>query len=191
MKKFMPTNNSSRLESLLFISTKPLGVKKIAQTLEMGESEVSELLNELQKKYDAPDSGLNLINAGKEWQLTTAKAQSDFVREFLADDASGELSRPSLEALTIVAYRGPISKPEIEQLRGVNCSLILRNLMIRGLVEMVEGTDKLEPRYQTTTDFLKFLGIKNVRELPNFEKLNSADNLLKFLAEKAGICDKV
>jgi len=67
--------------------------------------------------------------------MTTAKESSEIVEKFLKEELTGEMTRPQLETLTIIAYRGPMTKMEIEQIRGVNCSLILRNLLMRGLVE--------------------------------------------------------
>ncbi|MBT7553409.1 SMC-Scp complex subunit ScpB, partial [bacterium] len=90
---------------------------------------------------------------------------------------TGELSKPSLETLTIVAYRQPIAKEELEQIRGVNCSVILRNLLIRGLVEARESKGDLVPMYSVTIDFLRHLGIDSVEQLPDFAKLNSNENL--------------
>ena len=103
------------------------------------------------------------------------------LKDYFNDELSGDLSKPSLETLTIIAYRQPVSKEELEQIRGVNCSMIIRNLLIRGLIE--ESTDKesLSINYSVTMDFLKYMGINSVDELSDYEKLNSDENLIKLL----------
>ena len=84
---------------------------------------------------------------------------------------ASSVSRPSLEALAVLAYRGPLTRPELEQIRGVQSSMILRNLMIRGLVEMKEDLRLGQPVYRVTVDFLKHIGADRVESLPDFEKL--------------------
>jgi len=165
----------AKIESLLFVSTKPLMIKRIADVTGNRKEDVRKALDELLKEYDERAGGLVVLRNGEEVQMATAPDLADMVKTFLKDETFGELTRPSLEALTIVAYRGPITKAELEQIRGVNCSLILRNLMIRGLVEMKDE------RYSITLDFIRYLGVKSVKELPDFEKLNSDENLQKLL----------
>jgi len=87
-----------------------------------------------------------------------------------------------LETLTIIAYRGPISKPIIEQIRGVNCSLILRNLLIRDLITGEERDNDVF--YSVTPAFLQYLGLNSVKNLPDYEKLHSVENLEQFLADR-------
>jgi segregation and condensation protein B len=116
-----------------------------------------------------------------EYQMSTAPDSSKMVKDFLKDEITGELTRPALETLTIVAYRGPISKPDLEQIRGVNCSLILRNLMIKGLVEVKSSDKSGEALYNITFDFMRYLGIKKTSELPDYEKLSKNEILEKVL----------
>lgn len=174
-------NLKHAIESLLFVSSKPLTVKRLSDVLEKKKEDVRKALDGLIADYDARDGGLVVLRSGEEYQIATDPAHSELVKGFLKDEAFGELTRPSLEALTIVAYRGPITKPELEQIRGVNCSLILRNLMIRGLVAQDGET------YRITMDFLRHLGLKSVEDLPDYVKLNSDENLRKLLeGEEAG-----
>jgi len=91
------------------------------------------------------------------------------------------LTRPQLETLTVVAYCGPITKPELEQLRGVNCALILRNLMMRGLVKEVEDVTNFLPTFEVTMDYLRHLGINSLNELPDYDKLHKHENILNSL----------
>lgn len=165
------------IESLLLVSSRPLTAKRLAETLGKDKEDVKKALDALIAEYDARGGGIVLLRNGEEVQMATAPEASKTVREFLKDEAFGELTRPSLETLTIVAYRGPITKPELEQIRGVNCSLILRNLMIRGLVRQEGET------YSVTMDFIRHLGLARVEDLPDYEKLNSDENLRKLLEQ--------
>ncbi|MFA6376974.1 MAG: SMC-Scp complex subunit ScpB, partial [Candidatus Paceibacterota bacterium] len=103
---------------------------------------------------------------------------------FLKAEVSGELTRPQLETLTVISYCGPITKPELEQLRGVNCSLILRNLMMRGLVKEAEDPANLLPTFEVTMDYLRHLGINDLRELPDYEILHKHEAITSALEEK-------
>ncbi len=174
--------NSSCLESLLMVTAKPLSFKELANFLKISEDEVKDLVADLEAKYNQPDSGIHLAVNNKKVQFITNPENAKILRDYFKDELSGELTNASLETLTIIAYRQPIAKEELEQIRGVNCSLILRNLLIRGLVEVQEEKGDLSPKYAVTMDFVKHLGINSVTELPDYEKLNSDANLEKLLA---------
>ena len=113
--------------------------------------------------------------------MVSSPENAELVQEFIKDETTGELSRPSLEALTIIAYRGPVSKIDLDRIRGVNCSLILRNLLLRGLIEGKFDKQKQETYYTVTLDFTRFLGLSEIKELPDFEKLNKDDTISRFL----------
>jgi len=168
----------SQLESLLFVAIKPLGVKELAVLTNTKAKEVEEALAELLVDYQAKKSGLSLIQNSNQYQLTTASENASLVQEFLKDETSGELSQPSLEALTIIAYRGPIAKLELDKIRGVNCALIIRNLLLRGLIEEKFDKTRQENLYAVTTDFIRFLGIAKISDLPDYEKLNQREDLI-------------
>lgn len=174
----------STIEALLFVESKALTLKKIATVCGSTEAEVDSALVTLQQSYVERSAGVTIVREGERVQLTSAPAQSELIRGYLNDETSSELSRPSLETLTIIAYRGPVSKTELELIRGVNCSLILRNLMIRGLVEEVGTTEIGAPVYQATLDFLRFLGVSSITELPNYEELNRNVHLQELLESK-------
>ena len=116
----------SKLESLLFVAAKPLTTKKIAEILNIKTEEVVKGIDELQQEYIENKRGLSILKNGQKVQMVTQSDNTDVVNSFLENEVSGELTKPSLETLTIIAYKGPVSKPHIEQIRGVNCSLILR-----------------------------------------------------------------
>lgn len=176
----------SEIESLLFVSSRPLSVKRLAEVTGHDKKEVREALDALIADYDGrEDAGLAILRDGDEVQFATAPAHADLVKDFLKDETFGELTRPALETLTIVAYRGPLTKAELEQIRGVNCSLILRNLLIRGLVEASDGPAPGVQNYRVTFDFIRYLGIREVAELPEYESLRSDENLRKLIESAA------
>lgn len=163
----------SAIESLLFLSNRPLTAAKIASMVQAPAPQVEQALSELYKEYAGRQGGVKLLRTGKEWQIGTAPENADLAAKFLREELTGELTTPQLEALTIIAYRGPVTKNELEQIRGVNCGLILRNLLIRGLIQS-EADKKINTIYYSVTmDFLKFLGLTSVEELPNYERLHS------------------
>ncbi len=178
-KKF--TISVASLESLLLAAGKPLAFKEIVDLFKEDLAKVEEILNELEQKYNHPDSGIHLVLNNKKAQLVTNPNNAEILQTYLHDEQTGELSKASLETLTIIAYRQPISKEELEQIRGVNCSLIMRNLMIRGLIEAQEDKDDLAPKYSVTIDLLRHLGIDSVKQLPDFDSLNSNENLQTLL----------
>ena len=173
----MSKNNSSIVESILFATGKTIKYKEIMSFINIKEEELKEIISSIKEKYNKDDSGIHVLDNNSKLQFVTNPDNGKVMQEYFADEITGELSRPSLETITIISYRQPISKEELEQIRGVNCSLILRNLLIRGFVESKSSQGGLLINYSTTTDFLRHLGIDSVKDLPDYEKLNSDDNL--------------
>ncbi len=166
----------SKIESLLFVAAKPMSVKRISSLLEEKDIEkIKTVLLELSDQYKNEERGIRIVQNETKFQMVSASENSDLVKKLVKDEMTGELSKPSLETLTIIAYRGPISKIDLDRIRGVNCSLILKNLSMRGLVEvkMNEKTD--DTYYKVSLDFLKFLGVSSAKDLPDYEKLNNTD----------------
>ncbi len=181
----MPSDNKtslrSKLESILFASGKPLSLKKLADMLAVTTTEVEGAIRELEENYRSQEHGLEVILHQGEAVMATRPEHSELVKDFIKAEELGDLTRPQLEALSVLAYRGPLSKSDLEQVRGVNCSLILRNLMIRGLVEP-QGGDEGHPKYQVTVDFLRYLGLTSVSELPEYDSFIKDENLNQALS---------
>lgn len=176
-------NLHSQIEALLFIAGKPLTFKKLAQLIgDVKEGEIKGVLEELRQMYEERGGGLRLAVTEGEAQMVTSGEMAEVAKKLVKDELTGELSKPSVETLTIIAYRGPISKLELERIRGINCSLILRNLMLRGLVEAEEDTRKHETYYRVTPDFLRHLNLTAAGDLPDYDKLRNNDDIDKFLA---------
>lgn len=176
-------------EALLFVSSKPLSLTKLAQLLDVKKAEVAEAVEALAAQYANRKGGVVLVQNGEQVQLVSSPETAETISTFLKDETTGELTRPSLETLTIIAYRGPVTKPEIEQIRGVNCSLILRNLLMRGLVEVAEDKKLMQPTYRVSMDFLKYLGVGSVGELPDYKKLAAHPHVTEMLAAAAEVAD--
>jgi segregation and condensation protein B len=180
----------SKIESLLFISAKPMALSQLVDLLKDDKDKVMKAGDELVEDYKSNQRGIQIIKNGSKYQMVSSPENAQLVQEFIKDETTGELSRPSLETLTIIAYRGPISKAELNQIRGINCALILRNLLIRGLIEVKniksaseEEADGQSEMYSVTFDFIRFLGINDVKELPDYEKL-SQDNIVDQILHK-------
>lgn len=172
---------TSQLASLLLASPRPLTVRKLADHTGRTPDEVTAALDALSQQYNVDDSGIQLLRHGQTAQFVTSPLNSKLVTEFLKEEQAGELTRPALETLTIVAYRGPISKIQLDTIRGVNCSLILRHLMIKGLVEGKAAKEKLQTTYQVTSDFVRYLGLTDITQLPDYEQLHHDERLEQLL----------
>ncbi|TSC76801.1 MAG: segregation and condensation protein B [Parcubacteria group bacterium Gr01-1014_33] len=160
---------SAILETILFASGEPMALKKLAAVSGYSEKEVSTALNELETSL--ADRGITLMSVKNEYQLGTHPDNARFVEDLYAREFSEGLSRASLETLAIVAYKGPLSRAEIEYIRGVNSSFTLKNLAMRGFVDRVDNPkDARAFLYQISFDFLKYFGLKNAQDLPRYEE---------------------
>ncbi len=158
------------LEAILFVAGKPFRPKELAKILEVDETTIISALEML--LAEKKDAGVVLLNNNGEYQLSTNSKYSPQVKNFLNAELREKLTDATVEVLAIIAYRQPISKAEIEAIRGVNSQYSLRNLLIRGLIEKVSNpSDARSFLYQTTTEFLMHLGLGGVKDLPEFEKL--------------------
>jgi len=177
-------NLISQIESILFVASAPTSVRKIAEVTQTNEEDVKNALLELQSKYNHEQSGLRILVVDDKIQMATSPENVALVEKFVKTEAMGELTKAQLETLTVIAYRGPITRPELEQIRGVNCALIIRNLLLRGLVEEKDVADKLLPVYTLSLEAVAHLGINNVSELEDYENLSKHEFIEKVLEEK-------
>ncbi len=161
----------AELEALLFIHGEPISYKKIESVLKLEKEEGESVVQGLKKRLEAGERGLQLVLGNAKVPLATTPDFSQILEEFVKEEVSEDLTPASLEALSIVAYLGPISRMKIEHLRGVNSLVILRSLMIRGLVERF--ADPEHPSgflYRPTFDLIKQLGLRGKEDLPEYEK---------------------
>jgi segregation and condensation protein B len=169
------------LEAVLFAAGRPLGVKTLAAAVDASQDEVVAALKELASGCESGDRGLRILTDGVTWSLVTAKEAAKAVEEVAKVDEAGELTRPALETLTVIAYKGPITKPEIEAVRGVNCTLVLRNLLVRGLVDEKEESP-IRTVYTLSHDAMRYLGITKLAELPHYDRLHKDTTIERLLA---------
>jgi len=160
----------SKIQSILFSASKPLNAAALAKILEVEAKEVQQALEVLAETHK--DQGIILLEAKGLWQFATNSKNSTDVKNFLNAELREKLSDATVETLAIIAYRQPISRAEIESIRGVNCQYSLRHLLIRGLIQKaLNPNDARQNLYETTLEFLQHMGIGSVKELPDFKTL--------------------
>ena len=160
------------VESLLFVADEPVSVGRLAEALETTPGEVERALRELEA--DLSERGLRLERMGSRVQMVTAPEAAPYVERLLGLKERRRLSPAALETLAIIAYQQPISRPQIEAIRGVNCDSVLRTLLAAGLIEEV-GRAQTVGRpilYGTTFAFLQHFGLRSLKDLPALEKVN-------------------
>lgn len=168
-------NKIAALEALLFIHGEPLDDRKIEKVLGLKAGEAEELLGEFQKELDDEKRGLCLVTDSNKHQLTTKAEFGGILEKFIKDELSEDLTPASLEALSVIAYLGPISRSRIEYLRGVNSQFTLRNLMLRGLID--REPDPKRPNvylYRPSVELVKHLGLGRAEELPDYDKFRKS-----------------
>jgi segregation and condensation protein B len=169
---------ASALEALLFVSGDPVTAAELARVLQVDEVNVEFALSHLGDRY-LEGNGLRLQNVAGGWQLTTAPQFAEFVGRLLTRTAS-RLSRAAMETLAIVAYRQPVTSPEIEAVRGVAASGVLKTLLERGLI--TEAGKKMVPgrpmQYITTPDFLRYFGLPPLDVQDGQQLVVSADEVV-------------
>ncbi len=163
-------NLSQQLEAILFWKAEPISIKKLASLLNSDEEAIKKGLIELEN--DLKGRGITLVQIGDEVMLGTAKELSPLIEQLTKEELSRDLGKAGLETLSIILYQGPISRADIDYIRGVNSQFILRALMIRGLVERVDNPkDARSFLYKSTLDLLAHLGISKLEELPELEQV--------------------
>lgn len=136
-------NLISQLEAILFVASKPLSLKALVNATSTQKEDVEQAVQVLCEKFNTETSGIHILESDGMFQMVTNPNAVQVVDAFIEKEIKSELTRAQLETLTVIAYRGPLTRPEIEQIRGVNCALILRNLLMRGLIdEKAESNDR-------------------------------------------------
>lgn len=163
----------SIIESVLFTGGEELSGARLAKILEIKKEVVLEILDELAEEYRNKNSGVLVIKNGESFQMVTNPQNAVWVEKTIKRNLQENMSRTALEVLAIVAYRGPVSRAEIEAIRGVNSSFTLRNLLMRGLIiRSVNETDQRGYLYNISMDFIKKMGLQKIEDLPEFGVLS-------------------
>jgi segregation and condensation protein B len=192
------------VEALLFSAQKPLSIREIATAIKgagaedelspnqfarVREAEVAGALEQLKVEYIEQERGFQLNEKAEGWQLATDPKYAGWVRQLFPAPKPARLSAPALETLAIIAYRQPITRVDVEAVRGVNIDGVLQTLMERGLVK-IAGRAEIPGRpllYETTQFFLDHFGLRTLDELPNVEELRTRH--LPMARPVAGVAD--
>jgi segregation and condensation protein B len=173
----------SKIEAILFFKNEPLKIKELSKLTGENENAVRDALQNLAKSFEG--HGICLILTNEEASLATAPEMKNIVEQITRDEMSKEIGKAGLETLAIVLYNGPITRREIDYVRGVNSTFILRNLTIRGLIEKeTDSKDQRVFKYKASLSLLAHLGLKSVGELPEFDIFRKKVEELKDITEQ-------
>jgi len=163
---------TSQLEALLFVADGPVSIGELADCVGKKNSDVEKALKDLDEYFQKENRGIRLQWHASKVQLTSAPKLAKLVESFLGLEATSRFTRASLETLAIIAYKQPITRPEIDAIRGVNSDGVLKSLLSKGLIEeagRTEGPGR-PILFSTTADFLQHFGLSTIQELPPFEE---------------------
>ncbi len=162
------------IESILFAYGDPISVNELNYTIneELSSKEIEFMLDLLIKEYEENGRGIQIIKLENKYQMCTNKKYASFIKKILEPKKKKSLSQATLETLTIIAYKQPITKVEIEDIRGVKCDKAIQTLLENELIIEAGRLDKIGKPiiYKTTNEFLKLLNIEKLEELPPIEK---------------------
>lgn len=168
----------SAIEALLFVAGDPLAIRDIARILECDVDYLSEIMKELVEKYDRDqERGIKLITLNGLYQFVTKTSNSEYIQKLLKKNVRQSLSQASLESLSIIAYKQPITRVEIDEIRGVKSESAIQKLIEKGLIEEM-GRLEVPGRpilYGTTDEFLRHFALGDLKELPSIELFNTDD----------------
>jgi len=163
----------AQVEGVLFVKATPLKISFLSDFFGVAEQDIQTALHTLHEELST--RGIRLMRTETEVGLVTAPELSDTIKRLREDDLHREIGKAGAETLAIILYRGPLSRTEIDRIRGVNSAFILRNLLVRGLIEKQHSQD--DPRsllYAATLELLAHLGITKREEAPQFEEVMNA-----------------
>ncbi len=163
----------SGIESLMFIWGEPLSVKDIADVFNIEKKEAYECCRELMEEYEQEGRGIVIREVNKAFQFTTRAENLPYIERLCTPVRHRRLSQSALETLAIVAYRQPVTKGEIESIRGIRCDRVMEGLIRKGLVKDVGRSEAVGRPilYGTTDEFLKQFGFENIKELPDIQDI--------------------
>lgn len=175
----------SAIESMLFVWGEPLNVKDIADIFNVDKSEIYECCRELQDEYEQEGRGIVIREVNKCFQFVTRSENLDYIERLCTPVKHKKLSQSALETLAIIAYKQPVTKGEIEAVRGIRCDRVIEGLTKRNLIAEVGRSDSVGRPilYGTTDDFLRYFGFKTLKELPEIEDIEGV------LSEPEGTVD--
>lgn len=169
------------ISAILFYQAEPIAVKRLAGLLKRTEGDIRDALMPLEEMLSK--TGLCLLRNGDEVTLGTAAEAGTLIEAITKEELSRDLSKAALETLAVVLYKGPVTRSEIDYVRGVNSTFILRNLLIRGLIEKIENpSDQRSFLYKPTFQLLEYMGVASTTDLPDYA--TTMTTLSSFVAAK-------
>lgn len=161
-------NLESKIEAVLLFKNEPVSIKELAKMLSVEKDEIASAIKNLQEFYK--ERGIVVVSLDEDVSIGTHPDASALIENLQKEELSRDLGRAGLETLAIILYRGPISRREIDHIRGVNSGFILRALLVRGLIERTEGAaGDRSYTYKGTLKLLEYLGIARQEDLPEYE----------------------
>jgi len=177
----------SILEGLLFAAgDEGLSIKQLTSVLEIDEATVLSIIEDLKEEYQKKERGIDLVEVAGVYQLTTKKEHAPYLKRLMETPMNQSLSQAALETLAIIAYKQPITRIEIEEIRGVKSERPIRTLSAKGLIKEVgreEGVGRAI-LYGTTKEFLEYFGLKTIEELPSLTEIENEEH---FIQEEADL----
>ncbi|MBS5885450.1 MAG: SMC-Scp complex subunit ScpB [Clostridium sp.] len=167
----------SAIEALLFVSGESLTIKDLSNSIEVSPKTISNILNEMILDYEEEKRGIKLISINGEYQLVTKAENSDYIQKLLKKNKRQSLSQASLESLAIIAYKQPITRVDIDEIRGVKSESAIHKLLEKDLIKEV-GRLEVPGRpilFGTTEEFLRQFGLKELNELPSLDLYSEKD----------------
>lgn len=172
---------SDKIETILFLESEPISISDLAKNLEIKKEKCLEEVEKIHQKYQEPKFAWDLVFNGEQVQLVAKKRFSNFIKKYLnRKNKNSQLSSTMLEVLSVILYRSPVSKIEIEKIRGINSDLVLRKLAIKGLIEKKEKVKNSGIfLYSPSLRLMKKLGISKLENLPDYDKLSKEFKKIK------------
>lgn len=166
----------SAIESMMFVWGEPLSVKAVADIFNTDKKEIYDCFKELQEEYEQEGRGIVIREVNKSFQFVTRKENLDYIERLCTPVRKRRLSQSALETLAIVAYKQPVTKGEIEAIRGIRCDRVMDGLIKKRLVDEVGRADSVGRPilYGTTDEFLKQFGFETLKDLPEIEDIEGA-----------------
>jgi len=195
-------NKIAVLEGLLFVVGEDgLTINQIVDILDVDNEEAKELISKLKEKYESETSGIRINFLGNTFKLTTKNEHREYYQKLIENPESSILSQAALETLAIVAYNQPITRIDVDEIRGVSSGQIMRKLVAKGLIKEIGRSDAVGRPilYKTTSEFLDYFGLATIDDLPkmtefisdNIEENNETDLYHSKYKEEAEIVEEI
>ena len=178
------SNIKSAIESMLFVSGEPLSLRDLSNNLEIKDNIIEEIIKEMMNEYEEKSRGIRLISINGAYQLVTKSENSDYIQKLLKKNKRHSLSQASIESLAIIAYKQPITRIDIDEIRGVKSESAIQKLVEKGLIKDI-GRLEVPGRpilYGTTDEFLRHFALNDLGDLPSielFEENNEVSDMVE------------